>query len=139
MKKWTTPLLLLAVALMMTGLAAAQATTTTPQAPATTGPASGSDAGPGVHDPGHPRVNEVNDREKYQQDRIARGVKSGKLTPGETANLEKGEQRIENQEKRDMAKHNGHLTKHEQRQLNGLEEKQSKKIYRDKHNNVGKK
>ena len=68
-----------------------------------------------------------------------RGVKSGKLTPGETANLEKGEQRIENQEKRDMAKHNGHLTKHEQRQLNGLEEKQSKKIYRDKHNNVGKK
>jgi CRISPR/Cas system-associated endoribonuclease Cas2 len=75
-------------------------------------------AGPGVYDPGHPRVNEVNAREQKQQNRIANGIKSGQLTPKEAANLERQEQHINNQEKRDMAAHNGHLTKSEQVKLN---------------------
>lgn len=92
-----------------------------------------SGAGAGQVDPGHPRVNQVNDREQNQQDRIANGVKNDKLTPGQTANLEKGEQRLQNNEKRDMANDNGHLTKQNQRQLNREANRQSAKIYKDKH------
>jgi hypothetical protein len=91
-------------------------------------------AGPGIVDPGHPRVNEVNAREQNQQDRIANGVKSGELTPHETAKLERQEGHIVHQEKRDMAAHNGHLTKGEQHQLNHEQNRESARIYNKKHN-----
>jgi hypothetical protein len=107
--------------LILVGAAAAQTQSNT------------SGAGPGVDDPGHPRVNEVNQREQNQQDRIANGLKNGTMTPGQAAHVEKQEQHIENQEKRDMAKNNGHLTKAEQKQLNKEQNKTSKEIYRDKH------
>jgi hypothetical protein len=92
-----------------------------------------SGAGPGVVDPNHPRVNEVNAREQNQQDRIANGERNGTMTPGQAAHVEHQEQHIENQEKADMAAHNGHLTKREQKQLNKEQNKTSKEIYRDKH------
>jgi hypothetical protein len=90
-------------------------------------------AGPGQDDPGHPRVNEVNTREQNQQDRIANGVKNGTMTPGQAAHVERQEQHIENQEKRDMAAHNGHLTKAETKQLNKEQNHTSREIHRDKH------
>jgi hypothetical protein len=90
-------------------------------------------ASPGQVDPGHPRVNEVNRRETNQQKRIANGAKSGKLTPKQTAHLEKREQSIQHQEKKDMAAHNGHLTKAEQKHLNQRQNRVSKSIYKDKH------
>ena len=121
--KITNSLLVLAVGgLMFAGSAAAQTATTT------------SGAGPGAVDPGHPRVNEVNQREENQQKRIANGINNGSLSPKETANLEGREASVEKQEKADMAKHNGHLTKAEQRQLNRRENHISRSIYKDKHN-----
>ncbi|HXX01259.1 MAG TPA: hypothetical protein VEJ00_08605 [Candidatus Acidoferrales bacterium] len=123
MSKITQSLAILAVGgLMYVGSAAAQTTNT-------------SGAGAGQVDPGHPRVNQVNRRETRQQNRIANGVKSGKLTPGQTAHLEKGEQRLQNNEKKDMAKDNGHLTKADQKQLNKEANHMSKRIYDDKHPN----
>jgi hypothetical protein len=92
-------------------------------------------AGAGNYDPGHPRVNEVNGREQRQQNRIAQGVRSGELTPRETARLERQQQHIGNQERRDMARHNGHLTPREQRQLNREQNRASANIYAKKHNN----
>ena len=92
-----------------------------------------SGAGPGQVDPGHPRVNEVNARETNQQDRIANGVKNGTMTPGQASRVENLEQNIENQQKADMAAHNGHLTKGEQKQLNKEQNRTSKQIYKDKH------
>jgi hypothetical protein len=115
-------LILAASGLMVVGSASAQT-----QNSKTSG------AGPNKIDPGHPRVNQVNRRETRQQDRIANGVKNGKLTPGQTARLERGEQRLQNNEKRDMAKDNGHLTKKDQRQLNREANHMSKRIYKDKH------
>jgi hypothetical protein len=109
--------------MMFAGSAVAQSSTSTT-----------SGAGPGVHDPNHPRVNQVNRREQRQQNRIANGMKNGSVTPKEAAKLEKGETRIENREKRMMAKDNGHLTKKDQAKLNRQENKESKKIYRAKHN-----
>jgi uncharacterized lipoprotein YajG len=90
-------------------------------------------AGAGVVDPNHPRVNEVNAREQNQQDRIANGEKNGTLTPGQAAHLENREAKTENQEKADMAAHNGHLTKAEQNKLNKEQNKTSRQIYKDKH------
>lgn len=92
-----------------------------------------SGAGAGQVDPGHPRVNQINGRETNQQNRIANGVKNGQLTPGQTARLERGEQRLQNNEKRDMAADNGHLTKQDQRQLNRESNRMSNRIYKDKH------
>jgi CRISPR/Cas system-associated endoribonuclease Cas2 len=120
--KITKSLLVLAASgLMFVGAAAAQQDNT-------------SGAGAGKVDPGHPRVNQVNKREQNQQNRIANGVKSGQLTPGETRRLERGEQRLQNNEKKDMAKDNGHLTKKDQRHLNREANHMSKRIYQDKHN-----
>jgi hypothetical protein len=114
-------LLILAVGgLMFTGSAIAQTTTT-------------SGAGPGVVDPGHPRVNQVNARETNQQNRIANGVKNGSLSPKQTSNLENREASVQNREKKDMAAHNGHLTKAEQNGINRQQNRISKSIYKDKH------
>ena len=124
MNKLTNSLLVLAVGgLLLAGSASAQNSTTT------------SGAGPGVVDPGHPRVNEVNRREENQQQRIANGVSSGKLSAQQTSNLEKREANLQNSEKKDMAAHNGHLTKAEQKNLNHRENKISNSIYKDKHPN----
>lgn len=91
-----------------------------------------SGAGPGVVDPGHPRVNQVNRREGNQQQRIGNGVKNGTLTSKQTANLEKRETNLQNREKADMAKNNGHLTKSEQKGLNRQENRISRSIKKDK-------
>jgi hypothetical protein len=117
-------LLVLAVGGLMLGTAAAQTSTSNNS--------NTSGAGPGVTDPGHPRVNQVNQREENQQDRIANGIKNGKLTPGQASRLERGEQRLENNEKKDMAADGGHLTKQDQRQLNREANHMSKRIARDK-------
>lgn len=121
MNKITNSLLILAAGgLVLLGSAAAQ---------------TNSNAGPGAVDAGHPRVNQVNRRQTRQQKRIAQGVKNGSLNPKETAQLEKREAGVQRQEQRDMAKHKGHLTKAEQRQLNRRENRISRTIYKDKHNN----
>jgi len=114
----------LAVGGLMLGTTAAQ--TSTSNSSNTSG------AGPGVVDRGHPRVNQINQRQENQQDRIANGVKNGKLTPGQAARLERGEQRLENNEKKDMAADGGHLTKQDQRQLNREANHMSKRIAHDK-------
>jgi hypothetical protein len=92
-----------------------------------------SGAGPGVVDPGHPRVNQVNGREQNQQNRIGNGVKNGTLNSKQATNLEKRETSVQNREKKDMAAHNGHLTKAEQRGINRQQNRISKSTYKDKH------
>lgn len=120
--KFTNSLLVLAVGgLMIAGSAAAQTSTNT------------SGAGPGVVDPGHPRVNQVNRRQERQQQRIANGIEKGKLSPMQTSNLEKREASVQNREQKDMAAHNGHLTKAEQKGINRQQNRISKSIYKDKH------
>jgi hypothetical protein len=115
-------LLALAVGgLMVAGSAAAQTTT--------------SGAGPGVKDPGHPRVNQVNRREGRQQKRIGNGVKNGTLNAKQASHLENREAKLQNTEQKDMATHNGHLTKAEQKNLNHRENRISRSIRKDKKSN----
>ena len=90
-------------------------------------------AGPGVYDPGHPRVNQINRREQWQQDRIANGIRNDRLTPGQAARLEGRENRLVRNERRDMRSDGGHLTRRDQAQLNREANRISRSIYRDKH------
>jgi hypothetical protein len=123
--KITNPIAILAVGgLIFVGSAAAQSTNST-----------SSGAGPGVVDPGHPRVNEVNHREANQQRRIGNGVANGTLTSKQATNLEKRETAVQKREQADMSKHNGHLTKPEQAGINRQQNRISRSIAKDKASN----
>ena len=80
------------------------------------------------------RAAEVDRREANQQARINQGVKSGELTPGETARLEGREGRINNEIARDRAANGGHLTPGERARVNRQQDRTSTAIARDKHN-----
>lgn len=73
-------------------------------------------------------------REENQQDRIAEGIKSGQLTAGEAAHLEKREAAINKEIKTDRAANGGKLTPAERHQVNRQENRTSAAIYRKKHN-----
>jgi hypothetical protein len=141
--KITNLLLAFAVAgLVFAGSASAQTATSNPPsntaAPAAAPPSpsantGGDVAGPGDHDPGHGRVNQVNQQETYGQNRITNGAKDGELNSAQAARLDGQEDKIEAQEKADMAKNHGHLTKKEQNQLNNEQKHLDKRIWKDKH------
>ena len=90
--------------------------------------------GPGLVDPGHPRINEVNQREANQQRRLNQGVQSGQLTPQENANLQKRETALQTRENKMIARDGGKLTKRDQHRLNRQENRDSRAIHRKKHN-----
>ena len=78
--------------------------------------------------------NEVGQRRQAQQDRIAQGVKSGQLTPGETSKLENQQQGI-NKEVGGMRQANGgKLTTADKKAVNQQQNQASKNIYNKKHN-----
>ncbi|HEY9165886.1 MAG TPA: hypothetical protein VIS48_06960 [Candidatus Kryptonia bacterium] len=77
---------------------------------------------------------EVTKRQINQQRRIKQGVKSGQLTPRETRNLERQRGRIQRRKMVDKAKNGGTLTKKDKAQLNRMENRSSRNIYRKKHN-----
>jgi hypothetical protein len=79
-------------------------------------------------------MSRVNAREANQQARIAQGVKSGQLTPGETSHLENKEAHISNEVHNDRAANGGKLTPQEKAQVNHQQNAASKQIYNDKHN-----
>jgi hypothetical protein len=91
-------------------------------------------AGAGVSDPGHPRVNQVDNRLQNQKDRLEQGVKDGSLTKEQARQLNRHDQRITRQENRDMAQNGGHLTKQQQNQINKELNKNSREIHKAKQN-----
>ena len=83
--------------------------------------------------PDHPRENEVNQRLDNQQARINQGVANGTMTGKQAARDEHHDANIAQREAIDESKHNGHITKAEQARLNKSENKNSKRIYKQKH------
>ena len=71
-------------------------------------------------------------REHRQQERIYQGVRSGQITPGEYARLEREQAHIRRAEAR--MKSDGVLTRNERARLARMENKASRDIYRAKHN-----
>lgn len=74
----------------------------------------------------------INHRQTRQQGRIAQGVRSGQLTPHETAHIERQEARIQHQKV--VAKRTGNMNPAERAKLNGELNHTNREIYRDKHN-----
>lgn len=96
----------------------------------TTNSATGGDLPTNI--PGHPRVDEVNQRDDNQQNRIDKGEADGKLSTGQAA---KDQAKLDKQEaiqQKQEAANGGHLTKGEQMKDNKSLNKSSKKIYKQK-------
>jgi hypothetical protein len=84
--------------------------------------------------PGTAAMDKVDGRRFNQQGRIAQGISSGQLTPGETKNLEGREARLNGEIHNDRAANGGTLTPQEREQVNQQQNNLSKSIYDDKHN-----
>lgn len=70
-------------------------------------------------------------RNVNQQERIEQGVQSGELTNHEVANLERGQVHVDRLEARAGA--DGHVGAHEQQRIQHAENRQSRRIFREKH------
>jgi uncharacterized membrane protein YebE (DUF533 family) len=81
--------------------------------------------------PATPATQGIDKRKAEQQQRIDQGVKSGQLTPREAARLEKGQAKVQRME--DKAKADGVVTAKERKQIAHEQDKQSKRIAREKH------
>lgn len=83
--------------------------------------------------------NEVGQRRENQQDRIANGVRSGKLTAGETAKVENQQRGINRQVAADRSANGGKLTGAEKTRINHEQNRASRNIYNKKHNTATRK
>ena len=83
-----------------------------------------------------PPEGRIKERKENQQRRIGNGVKSGSLTPRETANLENKESKLNNEIHNDRVQNGGNLTNKEKAQVNRQQNRLSRDIYRKKHNGV---
>ena len=72
-------------------------------------------------------------RQDHQEQRIDQGVKSGALTPRETRKLERGQNHVEKLETKAQA--DGKVTAREKARLEHAQDVQSKRIYKQKHDN----
>src|SRR5947207_8265824 len=70
-------------------------------------------------------------RNVNQQSRIEQGVQSGSLTTREAGRLEHGEARISKKEARAGA--DGNVNAHEQRRVQNAENRESRRIHKEKH------
>lgn len=80
----------------------------------------------------HPVTPRVDRREARQHARIEQGVRSGELTRGETRRLMAGQRHIHRMERR--AKADGFVSARERAHLHRAQNRQSRHIYRLKHN-----
>ena len=78
-------------------------------------------------------TSEVGKRAENQQDRIAQGVKSGELSAGQAAHLEKNEAKINKEVRNDRAANGGKLTPQERAQVNRQQNRMSRQIAQAKH------
>jgi hypothetical protein len=80
------------------------------------------------------QAGEVYNRVDRQQGRIAQGVRSGQLTRGEYDSVEGHLDAINAQRRHDLRANGGYLTPGEKTQLNRELNRNSNRIYFDKHN-----
>ena len=73
----------------------------------------------------------IDQRQFNQEKRIDQGEKSGQLTKKEAAKLEKGQAHVQKME--DKAVSDGKVTAKERHKIEHAQDKQSQRIYRQKH------
>ena len=75
----------------------------------------------------------IKQRKEDQQERIAKGVENGSLTPRETARIERQESKINKEIRQDRKENGGNLTNKEKAKVNRQQNRVSKQIYNQKH------
>lgn len=83
--------------------------------------------------PGHPAVNEVDQRLLNQQRRTDTGAAQGQIGGRGVAVDSAADARVGRQLSRDEARHGGHITRAEYRRLNRELNHNSRRIYRQRH------
>lgn len=78
-----------------------------------------------------PSTTRIDQRQEQQKQRIEQGVQSGQLTAKEAGHLQKGQAKVRKME--DRAMKDGTLTPKERDRIEREQNKQDKKIYREKH------
>ena len=81
------------------------------------------------------KPNEVDNREANQQQRTANGLRSGEMTSGEAARTNQNQANTAQQVHNERTANGGALDRQEKQQANKEENKNSKQIYNEKHNN----
>jgi len=81
------------------------------------------------------KPNGVDDREANQQQRTANGLRSGQMTSGEAARTNAQQANVARQVHNDRTANGGALNAQQKQQINGEQNKNSKQIYKEKHNN----
>lgn len=77
------------------------------------------------------RQERIDQRQANQQERINQGAQSGQLNQAEAARLERGQAHVQRME--DRAAADGKITGHEARRIERTQDRQSARIYRQKH------
>ena len=85
-----------------------------------------------VTDPGHPRVNEVDQRLQNQQNRVDNGVKDGQINAKQEMRDDKTDAHVSQELSKDEAKNGGHITKAEQVRMNRQLNRNSHRIHRQR-------
>ena len=75
---------------------------------------------------------QIDQRQDRQERRIEQGVRSGELTPRETARLARGQARIRQMERQALA--DGRISRRERREIDHAQDQQNQLIARLKHN-----
>jgi len=83
--------------------------------------------------PAAAQAQSIHQRKENQQDRIAQGVKSGQLTPHETARFEHKEAKLNQETRRMRAANGGSLTPAEKAKVTRQQNHLSRDIYHQKH------
>lgn len=79
------------------------------------------------------QTSEVGRRAENQQDRIANGIATGKMTAGQAAHVERQEAAVNHEIHADRKANGGKLTGAEKAQVNHQQNRMSREIYKDKH------
>ena len=77
---------------------------------------------------------DINNRRGSEQSRIHQGEASGQITHKGASNLEAHQHAIHSQERSDRAANGGHLTAQNRHQISREQNRQSQRVYKDKHN-----
>src|SRR5580698_5904995 len=81
------------------------------------------------------KPNAVDDREANQQQRTANGLRSGEMTSGEAAKTNANQAGVAQQVHNERVANGGALNAQQKKQVNKEQNKNSKQIYNEKHNN----
>jgi hypothetical protein len=79
------------------------------------------------------QTSEVGRRAENQQDRIANGIATGKMSAGQAAHIESKEAAVNKEIRTDRQANGGKLTGAEKAQVNRQQNRMSRQIYKDKH------